>query len=120
MPPCPPLFCPARICPLRVHCPSSNASFLTIRLALLTLKPSAGSTGSSADGAAKPANPTASPTGSRFYGGGLAAGGSRIRTIGPSEGIRRPRGFVRADFSDGGVSAEATSAALEDRDRRRP
>jgi hypothetical protein len=48
MPPCPPLSCPARICPFRVHCPSSNASFLTIRLALLTLKPSAGATGSSA------------------------------------------------------------------------
>ena len=37
MPPCPPLSCPARICPFRVHCPSSSASFLTIRLALLTL-----------------------------------------------------------------------------------
>src|SRR5437764_7471730 len=68
MPPCPPLFCPARICPLRVHCPSSNASFLTIRLALLTLKPSAGATGSSADGVAKPAHPTASPIGRRFCG----------------------------------------------------
>ena len=27
---CPPLFCPARICPFRVHCPSSNASFVTL------------------------------------------------------------------------------------------
>src|SRR5580704_13587483 len=68
MPPCPPLSCPARICPFRVHCPSSSAYFLTIRLALLTLKPSAGATGSSANGAAKPANPTASPTGRRFCG----------------------------------------------------
>ena len=46
MPPCPPLSCPARICPFRVHCASSNACFLTIRLVLLTLKPSDGATGS--------------------------------------------------------------------------
>jgi hypothetical protein len=32
MPSCPPLSCPARICPFRAHCPSSNACFLTIRL----------------------------------------------------------------------------------------
>ena len=57
MPPCPPLSCPARICPFRVHCASSNACFLTIRLVLLTLKPSDGATGSSADGAAKPGEP---------------------------------------------------------------
>src|SRR6266436_9014960 len=68
MPLCPPLSCPARICPFRAHCPSSSGCFLTIRLALLTLKPSAGATGSSADGAAQPANPTASPTGRRFCG----------------------------------------------------
>ena len=35
MSPCPWSSCPARICHFRVHCPSSNASLLTIRLALL-------------------------------------------------------------------------------------
>ena len=54
--------------------PESNASFLTIRLALLTLKPSAGATGSSANGVAKPANPTASPTGRRFCGAANVSG----------------------------------------------
>src|SRR5438128_8646419 len=80
MPSCPPLSCPARICPFRAHCPSSNACFLTIRLALLTLKPSAGATGSSADGAAKPANPTASPTGRRSVRAYLRSGSLEMLT----------------------------------------
>jgi hypothetical protein len=39
------LFAESAVLLFVVHCPSSNASFLTIRLALLTLKPFAGATG---------------------------------------------------------------------------
>src|SRR6267378_2820075 len=84
MPSCPPLSCPARIYPFRVHCPSSSISFLTIRLALLILKPSAGATGLSADGAANPAHPTASPTGRRFCGALLSIVRERYADFGPT------------------------------------
>lgn len=68
MPSCPPSSCPTQICHFRVLSPSSNASFVTTRIAPLTLKRSAGAMGSSADGAANPVNPTASPTGRTFSG----------------------------------------------------
>ena len=56
----------------RVHCPSSTVSFLTIRLALLTLKPFAGATGSSAD---EPSVPRSLKRGSLLRNGN--AGGVR-------------------------------------------
>jgi hypothetical protein len=59
-----PSSCPTQICHFRVLSPSSNASFVTTRIAPLT----AGAMGSSADGAANPANSTASPTGHTFSG----------------------------------------------------
>jgi len=76
-PRCPLPSCLARICHFRVLCPSSNACFLTIRRALLTLKPSAGAMGLSADGAANPANPTASPIGRTFCGAATVSGITR-------------------------------------------
>ena len=72
--PCRPSFCPAQICHFLVLSPSSNAASPTTRLAPVTLKRSAGVTGSSAGGAANLANPTALPTGRTFCGAATVSG----------------------------------------------